>query len=319
MFLLFIVTLCLPNGSWTAEQKYPSKSIDVFCGFNPGGPTDLLTRAVARGLEKHLGVTVVPGNKPGAGAMVAATALANSRPDGYSLAVLAPEHYVLPIIYGRATYVLEDIYVIGQVVRFPCAMAVSADSPWKNFQQFLEHVKKNPGVKYGHPGVGTTAYLRMENLNRYANLKMVGVPFKSDPEIIASVLGQHVPAGVSTITNFKPQADAGKMRILFSFESSRESGLDPTTTADLSTVFGESVGDFDIPLCLMAPAKTPTEIIQVLERTLEKVAKDPEFISDVKKLYLTPFFVDGQTFMKNILPERMRRVKGVMQYTGLLK
>ena len=318
LFFLFIVTHGSPNGSWAAEQKYPSRSIDVFCGFSPGGPTDLLTRTVARGLEKYLGVTVVPGNKPGAGAMVAATALANSRPDGYSMAVLAPEHFGLPILYGRATYSLEDIYVIGQVARFGSAIAVSTDSPWRNFQEFFDYVRKNSGVKYGHPGVGSTVYLRMENLNKYANMKMVGVPYKSDPEIIASVLGQHVPAGVSTITNFKPQADAGKMRILFNFESSAQSGLDPTI-ADLPTVFGESVHDFDIPLYLVVPAKTPTEIVQVLERTLEKVAKDPEFISDVKKLYLIPFYIDGQTIMRKMLPGRMQRIKEIMQYAGLLK
>jgi tripartite-type tricarboxylate transporter receptor subunit TctC len=79
------------------------------------------------------------------------------------------------------------------------------------------------------------------------------------------------------------------------------------------------VHDFDIPLYLVVPAKTPTEIVQVLERTLEKVAKDPEFISDVKKLYLIPFYIDGQTIMRKMLPGRMQRIKEIMQYAGLLK
>jgi len=290
----------------------------LFCGFGPGGPTDLLTRAVARGLEKYIGVTVVPGNKPGAGSMVAATALANSQPDGYTMALLTLEHFVQPILYGRATYSLEDIRVVGRAATYGQVIAVNADLPWKTFQEFLDHVRKNPGVKFGHPGVGTTTYLRMENLNRFANMKMVGVPFKSDPEMLAGCLGGHVPAMVSALTNIKSQADAGKLRVLFSFELSAREGLDPSV-ADLPTVFGDRVGDFDVSQNLVVPAKTPIEIVEILERNLEKVTKDPEYISEVRKLYLIPNFVDGNTIMKKILPERVIRLKEVMMYTGLLK
>lgn len=319
IFLMFIMIDFLPNYSWAAGGKYPSGSIDIFCGFGPGGPTDLLTRALGKGLEKYLGVTVVPGNKPGGGAMIAANALAGSRPDGYTMAMVTPEHFVVPVLYGRATYSLEDIRVVGQFAKCPVTIAVRADSPWKTFQEFLDYVRKNKGVKYAHPGVGSSTFLRMENLNRFAKMNMIGVPFKSDPEIVSSVLGGHVPAGVSTVTGFKSQTDAGIMRILFTFEPPALTGLDPSTT-DLHTVFGDSVRDIDIPYYLVVPGKTPNEIVEVLARALEKVAKDPVFVSDVKKIYLMPdFFLDGKIVMQKNLPERIPRVKEMMEYVGLLK
>jgi tripartite-type tricarboxylate transporter receptor subunit TctC len=318
IFLMLIITPFVSDCSWAAGEKYPSGPIDIFCGYGPGGPNDITTRALGRGLEKYLGVTVVPGNKPGGSSVIAATALAGSRPDGYTMAVLNPDAYLVPIIQGRAAYALEDLLVVGQFAKIPATLSVRADAPWKTFQELLDYTRKNPGVKYAHPGVGGPTFFRMENLNRFAKLNMVGVPFKSDPEIVSAILGGHVPVGVSTLTGFKPQADAGQIRILFSFEPPALTGLDPSV-ADLRAVFGDSVRDIDIPICLVVPAKTPKEIVEVLAGALEKVAKDPVFVSDVKKIYMMPdLFVDGKIIMQR-LPERMQQLKKMMQDLGLLK
>jgi tripartite-type tricarboxylate transporter receptor subunit TctC len=318
IFLMSIITHFASDSSWAAGAKYPSGPIEIFCGYGPGGPNDLLTRSLARGLERHLGVPVVPGNKPGAGAMVATNALANARPDGYTMMMIAGG-YISTILYGRTAYALEDILVVGQFATCPITLGVRADAPWKTFQEFLDYTRKNPAVKYAHPGVGGGTHLRVENLNRSAKMNMIGVPFKSDPEIVSAMLGGHVPVGASTITGFKPQADAGKIRILFSFEPPALTGLDPSV-ADLPTVFGDSVRDIDSPFYLVVPGKTPKEIVEVLATTLEKVSKDPTFVSDVKKLYIIPdAFIDGKTVMQKIFPERIPRVKKMMTDLGLIK
>jgi len=316
---MLFITPFVSDCSWAAGAKYPSGPIDIFCGYGPGGPNDLITRALARGLEKYLGVTVVPGNKPGGGAVIGATALANSRPDGYTMMMITPDNYITPILYGRATYALEDILVVGQFAQCPVTLAVRADSPWKTFQELLDYTRKNPGTKYAHPGIGGLTHLRVENLNKAAKMNMIAVPFKSDPEIVTALLGGHVPVGASTVTGFKPQADAGAIRILFTFEPPALTGLD-RGVADLGTVFGDTVRDLDGPFYLVVPGKTPKEIVEVLAAALEKVSKDPAFVSDLKKLYLIPdAFIDGKTVLQKILPERTPRVKKVMQDVGLLK
>ena len=315
---ILIILISINTSSWAAEKKYPSGPIDIFCGYVPGGPSDLLTRALAKGFEKFLGVPVVPGNKPGGGGIVATAALANSRPDGSTLAVLVDSSMLTAIALGQATYTLEDLRVVGQSAIFFNVLTVSADSEWKTFQQFLDYTKKNPGVKYGHPGLGSTIFLRTENFNKYANMGMVGVPFKGDTEIVAALLGKHVPVGVSVLTNFKPHVDAGKLRILLSFEPSTMMGLDPNTPT-VESVFGKDLGDIDVPFSVVAPAKTPEETIKILEQTLEKIVKDPEFMSTVKRIYLIPSFVDGKTVMEKQLPDKMTKIKAILKKVGMIK
>jgi tripartite-type tricarboxylate transporter receptor subunit TctC len=310
--ILFIILCTSPNSSWAAVEKYPSHAIDLFCAHGAGGQTDLCNRALARGLEKYLGVTVVPGNKTGGGGVVATTSLINSRPDGYTMALLG-FNVVTALVLGQGNYSLDDLTIVGQFATFPGALSTSADSPWKTFQEFIDYVRKNPGVKYAHPGVGSSIYMRMENLNKNANLKMVGVPFKSDPEIIAAILGKHVPVGIGGLMAAKEQADAGKMRILLSFDPPAEVGLDPTIPC-IRTAFDKSVSDKDLEIVvfLAVPRKTPKEIVQVLEQTLEKVTKDPEFINDLKKLYMKVSYLDSKKATDNLF-KIMAQVKAIVK------
>ena len=310
LFCLICVSI---NSSWSAEAKFPSRPIEIYIGFEAGGQTDLMVRALAKALEKHLGVTVVPINKPGGGGVVANTALINSRPDGYTMANTAAINIVSPLVLGQATYTLQDLRVIGQYSIAPNVISVSADSPWKTFREFLDYEKKNPGVKYGHPGIGSGPYLMMENLKRKAGLKMVGVPFKGDPEVLSAVLGNHVSVAVGSLYSAKVQEEGGKMRILFSFEPTAKAGLGPSIP-DMEALFGKSVAESHIPVIrmLIAPGKTPNEIIQVLEQALEKTTKDREFISAMDKFHIMTEFAAGNTIMQK-LPVIMSAVKEILK------
>jgi tripartite-type tricarboxylate transporter receptor subunit TctC len=308
--LAFMISVS-SSQSWAAEEKYPSGQIEIICGMVAGGPADLLTRAVARGFEKYMGATVVPGNKVGGGGIVATTAVANSKPDGRTLAVLAETSMLTAIALGRATYSLADLRSIGQIALFPNVLAVRSDSEWKTFQQFLDHARKNPGMKYAHPGIGSTIFLKMENMNKFGKMGMVGLPFKGDPEIVAALLGGHVPVGGSVMTNFKSHIDSGELRVLLSFEPPELLGLDPKIPT-VESVFGKALGDIDVPFSLVAPSKTPDSIIKVLVGNLQKVVKDPEFVSTLQKIFLIPAFVDGKTVNEKNLPEKMERIKQIL-------
>ena len=189
----------------------------------------------------------------------------------------------------------------------------SIDSPYKKIQEFVDYARKNPGVKYGHPGVGSVTNIYTENINRNAKLNMIGVPFSGDPEINAAVLGKHVPIGAYSYSSGKIQADAGKARILLCFN-----GLDPNLPS-ISTVFGKSVPTFDLIYFLAVAAKTPNEIVQVLEQAIEKVSKDPEYVDTLRKNNIWPLFVDGKTCNQKTIPEKLSILKAVMQPLGLIK
>ena len=312
--ILFIFVCTLPIISWAAGEKYPSRTIEVYCAFPAGSYTDLVVRALAKGLEKYLGGTVVVINKTGGGGVVANTALVNARPDGYTLAATAVINIVSPLALGHATYSLEDFYVIGQYSYSTLSLAVHVDSPWKTFHEFLDYERKNPGVKYGHQGIGSGPYIRMENLIRMANLKMIGVPFKSDTEIVSALSGKHIPIGILTTTTAKIQEDGGQLRLLFSFDPPAKAGLSPNVP-DILTVFGKGVADKDLNVLrvLIAPRKTPDEILKVLEQALDNVTKDPEFVNTTKKLWgVSPEFVDSKKMMQ-LLPIYLSGVKGILK------
>jgi tripartite-type tricarboxylate transporter receptor subunit TctC len=315
--LLLTLVHVFTSSVWAAEKKYPSRPVDIVCGYPPGGAMDLTMRIWGKHLEKRLGVPVVPVNKPGAGAIVGCTYIANAQPDGYTLGSVG-DHLVINIISGRAKYTLEDFRYVCLATYIANVLAVPVDSQWKTIQEFIEYAKKNPGVKYGHPGIGSSNHIRVENLNQFAGLKMVAVPLNGDAEVIPAVLGKHLPIGSFGAAAAKAQADAGKLRILMSFDPPGEIGLDPKIP-DLQTVFGKSVPDVDIGSYLVVPRKTPDDIVKVLERAMEDITKDPEFIKEFRASNMKVKFVDGTTLMQKILPEKNSRIQAIMKETGQAK
>ena len=313
---LTLVFIC-SNSSWAAEKIYPSHPVEMICGYPPGGAMDLTMRTWSKYLEKYLGVPVVPVNKPGAGAIIACTYVANSKPDGYTLGCVG-DHLVINIFSGKATYSLQDFRYVCLTNLMANALGVAIDSQWKTIQEFIDYAKKNPGVKCAHPGIGSSAHLRMENLNKFANLKMVGVPLQGDAEVIPAVLGKHLPIGVFGGAAAKAQADAGKIRILMSFDPPAEFGLDPKIQ-DLQTVFGKNMPDVDVAQYLVVPRKTPDDIVQVLTQAMEKVTKDREFIKELNSGCMGVKFVDGGTLIQKILPEKNSRLQAIMKEAGLAK
>jgi tripartite-type tricarboxylate transporter receptor subunit TctC len=306
-----------PVVSWSAEEKYPAGPIDVFCGFAAGGQTDLATRFLAKGLEKQLGTTFVPGNKPGGGEVIAASAIANAKPDGYTMAVLGDASLITSFLLNRATYSMEELRIVGQFYNACDILTVAADAPWKTAQEFVDYAKKNPGVKYGHPGVGSSPWIRIELFNKNGNLKMTGVPFKGDTEVITAILGKHVSIAINSYQAGKTQVDGGKMRMLFCFDPSGQFQPD---LPNMRAVFGPDVPDIEpVALHLVVPSKTPENIVQILHGALEKVTKDPEFLENMRKLHLMVRFVDGKTCLQKTIPNKRAQIKAVLEHAGVDK
>jgi tripartite-type tricarboxylate transporter receptor subunit TctC len=314
--ILFTLVWVSFNSSW-AQEKYPSRPIEIVCLASPGGAADGNTRAVAKALSKLLGVSVVTLNKPGGGGVVAYTYTLNSRPDGYTIGY-AGDSIFTNVLLGRATYKTEDIRVVGKFADMNHVLAVPADSPWKTFEEFMNDVRKNPGeITYGCPPGAFAANICMEYFKKVSQVKLKQVVFQGDAQVAPALLGKHVPLGVMSLTGAKPLADAGKLRILFSFYPDAEFGLDPSI-ADWPTIF-KGVAHYQVVLYLVVPSKTPDEIVKVLEEAMKKFTKDPEFIQDIKKYHNAVSFLDGKTYQEKMLPERMSFMMEILKGTGLMK
>jgi len=223
---------------------------------------------------------------------------------------------VTMLLYSLPNFKLDDVKIIGQWNLFGNSLAVPAESQFKTFQDLLEYAKKNPGLTFGNPGVSATPTIRMENLNAAANLKMVGVPFKGDTEVVAAVLGKHVPVGAVSTFSAKIQAEGGKLRILFSFEPPAVYGLDPKTPY-LASVFDKSIVEKDIETVgfVFVPGKTPDKIVKTIADALEKACKDPEVVDGIGKLGAVPAFIESGAATAK-LRTIMERVKAVHEQTA---
>lgn len=300
-----------------AETPYPCRSIELVVGFTAGGQFDLMNRILAKGLEKVLRVTVVPVNKPGAGGDLAATAVANSRPDGCTLCTMGDTSLVTSALLGRITFAREDFRIIGKFAFSTNVIAVNSESPWKNIQELMEYARKNPGLNYAHNGVGASPWIRAEYLNKIGDLKMRGVPFKGGNEVISAVLGKHVEVCVTSYDLAKTQAEAGKMRTLMCFDPP---GLGPDPSLPtIPSIFGNKVPNIDpVSDYLVAPRKTPEVVVRVLAQTLEKVTKDPEYVSSMKNIY-TGIQFSGEEKVAEELKVTTSQIRTILESFGLLK
>jgi tripartite-type tricarboxylate transporter receptor subunit TctC len=300
-----------------AEKKYPTRPITLACAFPPGGAGDIMNRMWGKYLEKELGVTVVPDGRPGGGGVVATSYIAHARPDGYTLGNLG-DFMITGILLGNATYKLGDIQVIAEVARNGCVIVVPNDSPYKTMQDLVKAAKQTPGIKYGHPGIATVIYMRMAALNKFAELKMTPVPLRGDGEAITAVLGKHIPVAVTSAFAAGPQAEAGKLRILMAFDKPGDIGLDPSLP-DLEKTFGKDVPDITVSCYLVAPAKMPKENVEVLQKAMAKICKDPAFIAEHKRNRSAVRYVDGKTVMEKRIPAKIPVLKEIMKEAGLIK
>jgi tripartite-type tricarboxylate transporter receptor subunit TctC len=168
-------------------------------------------------------------------------------------------------------------------------------------QDLVDYARKNPGLKYAHSGVGNSTTLRMENLISLAKLQMVGVPFKGSSEVVAAILGKHLQVGIGDVVSARAQAEAGKMRILMSFDPATMFGLDPSIP-HLAAVFDKGVTDKDIPIVgyVIVPKKTPDEIVNILEKAMAKACTEPELINGMTKSGGAVDFYDGKTGAQNL-------------------
>jgi tripartite-type tricarboxylate transporter receptor subunit TctC len=301
-------------GIVAAAEKYPSRPVTMIVPFAAGGMSSQSAQMWKPFMEKYLPGTVIVDHKPGGGTVIGNTFVATSKPDGYTL--LNSSDWCTTILNGTATYKLDDLLPVAQVALNGTVLTVSADAPWKTFQEFMDYARKNPGMKYSHAGAGSANYLRAVNFVEVSGLKMIPIPSKGDADSIPALLGKHVPIAFTSPGTVKPHVEAGTLRVLFSFDPAKEFGLDPSLP-NWATVFPKE-DDIVIPIYLSVPAKTPKEIVDVLEKALEKMSKDPEFIKEEAKFNQMIQFIPSKV-VKEGLPKRMELLRRLMKKEGLIK
>jgi tripartite-type tricarboxylate transporter receptor subunit TctC len=283
-----LVSLCtaLLVPSALVAQTYPSKPIRIVLPYVPGGIIDTAGRNIALRLSEGLGQSVVAENRPGAGGMVGADAVARSAPDGYTILLTDPALVSNPTLQADVPYDLfKGLQAVSIVGSSPAVIVASPSLPVTTFAEFIAYAKAHPGkLNFASAGIGTAPHLAGEMIKLRAGLDMTHVPYRGIGAAYPDVMSGKVQLAFSSIAGAVPFTTDNRVRPIATTGSAR-SAVYP----DVPTV-AESLPGFDVDLWIgiYAPAGLPPAVLGKLNGEINKVLQHAELKAAFAKMGITP-------------------------------
>jgi tripartite-type tricarboxylate transporter receptor subunit TctC len=295
-------------------QAYPSRPVRWLVGFTPAGGNDIVARLIGQWLTERLGQSFVIENRPGAGTNLAAEAVINAVPDGYTLFLTNTANAVNASLYEKLNFdFARDMVPVVGISRAPVIMAVNPSFPARTVAEFIAYSKANPGkINMGSAGIGATGHLAGELLQMMAGIKLVHVPYRGNApaltDLIAGQLDIVFPSSASAVEYVK----TGKVRGLAVTGSTRLDALpDLPTVADVlpgyeaSSLYGIGV-----------PRNTPAEVVDRLNKEVNAALADPKLKVRLADIGNTPFGGSPADFGK-LLAEETEKWAKVVKFAGI--
>ncbi len=311
MVLIFAVAGVSPDAD---AQQFPSRQMRLVLPFPPGGPTDLLGRALAQKLGEQMGQTMVADNRPGAGGNLGIEIAAKSPPDGHTMVLVSSVISIAPSLYAKLNYEQKDLAPISLAAEMRNVVLVHPSVPVKNFKEFLQLVAKHPGkLNYGSGGVGTTTHITPELIMNLTNGKMHHVPYKGSGLALIGLIGGQVDVLVMTVPASYTQVRAGKVRALAIVAPDRASQL-----PDVPTVKELGHENFIVRLWygVLAPSATQPALINRLNGEVHKALNSPDLKERLVSGGIEPLLSTPQEFASFIQVETGRYAK-VIKSAGI--
>ncbi|MEO8753315.1 MAG: tripartite tricarboxylate transporter substrate binding protein [Casimicrobiaceae bacterium] len=255
-------------------QAYPTKPITLVVPYGPGGGVDIVARAIQPSLSKTLGQPVIVENRAGAGGTIAATYVARSAPDGYTLFVtdVGPSA-IYPSIKPDLPYKIgRDLLPVGMVASSSLNLAIHPSLPVNSVAEFITYARAHPGtLNFSSPGNGTIVHMAGELFKLMTQTEMVHIPYKSGAEATTALISGQVQLSFAQIPLSVPLASTGKLKILGVSSEQRSPLIPSVPTISEAGVKGYSVLSW---IGILVPAGTPPEIIATIHKALVAAASD---------------------------------------------
>ena len=298
--------LLAPNAQ---SQALPNKPIRIIVGFAAGGNTDIVSRTIAERMQSQLGQPVLVENRAGAGGAVATEFTAKSAPDGYTLLMssLGP-HTISPSLLKSVGFdPIADLAPVSNVAFNALLLMVNPSVPAKTVQELVAYEKSNPGkLNFGSSGVSGTTHLSGEVFNSMTGTKLVHVAFRGGPPAIAALLAGDVQLMFANLSDALPQIRSGKVRGIAVTSTQRVPQAPELPTIAESGLPGYDVGPWN---GLVAPGRTPPDIINRLSETVQAIAKEPAFRQKMFEIGSTPIGDTPEQFRATIRNDLARWAK----------
>jgi tripartite-type tricarboxylate transporter receptor subunit TctC len=281
-------------------QAYPTKPIRLIVPFAPGGVSDTSARVVADKLSQRLGQQVVVENKPGASGNIGTAMVAQAAPDGYTLLLGFDGTIVInPHVYARVPFdPIKDFVPISKIGDAALILIAHPSVPAKNLQELVAYSRaREGGLSYGSAGTGSTPHLAGELLKARTGLNMVHVPYKGGGQAMGDLVGGTLPVLYTAVAGAQQYVKSGKATAIAVSGASRVPTLPDVPTLVESGVPG-LVSDSWVGL--LAPAKTPKEIVDKLASELNAVVNMPDTRERLATLGIVPSGNSSEGFGKQI-------------------
>jgi tripartite-type tricarboxylate transporter receptor subunit TctC len=257
-------------------QNYPARPVKLVVPYAPGGPNDIMARLVAQKLSEALGGQFYVENSPGAGGTIGAGAVAGAPGDGHTLLVANQDVIVQPIIKSKVPYdPFKSFTPVTLVVSAPEMIVVHPSLPAKDMKELIELLKANPGkYSYASPGYGTTPHLACEWLFKLEyGIDVTHVPFQGAAPAVQSTLSGQTPIFHNVLPAVAPHIRQGTMRPLAVAANKRSPFFPDVPTLAEAGIPGHEVGFW---LVVLAPAGTPRDTVDVLNRQIARILDLPD-------------------------------------------
>jgi tripartite-type tricarboxylate transporter receptor subunit TctC len=256
-------------------QDYPNKPVRVVVPFTAGSATDILARTVGQKLSELWGQQVIVDNRAGAGGTIGAGMVAKAAPDGYTLMVHSAAKAVNAFIYPSLPYdTLKDFVQVAPLAGQPNVLVVASASSYKNVADLIADAKKRPGaLNFGSAGIGSGTHINGEKFKLAAAIDVVHIPYKGTPEALTDTMAGRVAYFFSPISAALPQVRDGKLVALGVSSAKRASTLPNVPTVAESGLPGF---DYNLWVGMFAPAGTPAEVVDKINRDVNRVLREPE-------------------------------------------
>ena len=276
LFALAAWTLMLALPVNGAFAFYPEKIIRIVVPFAPGGGTDVIARTLAQEMAKDLGATIIIENKPGAGTIIGTQTVATSEPDGYTLLMGTFANAVNPSLNSKLPYdPHRDFAAVALIARSFNIVVVNPASPIKSIADLIATAKFDPNkLSYGTYGTGTSAHLAGELFKNMAKVNLTTVPYKGAAPAITDLLGGQIQVMFTTVASAASLIAGGQLRALAVTSAERSPAFSDIPTVAEAGVPGYAAESW---YGLYAPAKTPDDIVDRLNKSAAKAVRSEAF------------------------------------------
>jgi tripartite-type tricarboxylate transporter receptor subunit TctC len=286
-----------------SAQSWPARPVRLIAPFPPGGPIDVLARTVAEKFQLRTGQVVTVDNRPGGAGNIGIDVVAKAPADGYTW-LFVPQGNItinatlikdLPFSWDR------DFTPVTLIAYAANMLVVNPQVPARDLRELLAYARANPGkLSYGSPGIGASLHLIGELIKRETGVDIVHVPYKGTTQAMQDLIGGQISMMFGAVPTLMPQVRAGKLRAI-AVTTARRSATAP----EVPTLIEGGLKDMDIPSWYgaMVPARTPTEVVQTIQREIAAILALPDVATRLEGQGLTAVANSSQAFAAQIQRE----------------